>query len=139
MFENKQKPTLKGSIDSCNSFNCYTEPESCKSPIHTLPRTCNSCFLELPPIIIVQPCDTQPRIYWYATDKIDSFIWVVNKGCCIMKVLIAEAGCKPPLTDTILPGQAKLFSSNCFKKFAIECCECRPVKCLGMAKIIVKN
>jgi hypothetical protein len=107
---------------------------------HPHPQTGDSCFFELPPIAIDQPCDSHPRVYWQATDDVDAFIWINNKGRCIMKVLIAESGCTPPITDNVFPGQSKLFSSNCLKKFAIECCECEPVNvnCLGIARIFVK-
>jgi len=48
MSENKPNPTLKGSIDSFSSVNRHTELQSYKSPIPTLPKTCDLSFFELP-------------------------------------------------------------------------------------------
>ena len=138
MSETEKKANSDKNISPSDLVKARTEAGYGKSSI-CHPQACDSCFLELPPIIIDQPCDTQPRVYWQATDDVDVFIWINNKGRCTMKVLLAEAGCAPPVTDTILPGQSKLFSSNCLKKFAIECRECEPIKCLGIAKFFVKN
>jgi len=146
MSDNDQKSSSKGgsdvsadtqkpSVEVADSSNTRPDSGSCKPSHH--PKKCD-CYFELPPIIIDQPCDTQPRTYWQAADIVKGFVWIVNKGRCTMKVAVAEAGGKPPLTDTILPCQSKLFSSDSLMGFAVECCGCDPVKCLGEAKVIVK-
>ncbi|MBP2663623.1 MAG: hypothetical protein H6Q71_1571 [Firmicutes bacterium] len=136
MSETEKKANFNETISPTDFVKDHTKARPC---IYSHPQSCASCFFELPLITIAQPCDAQPRVYWQATDDVDIFIWINNKGHCTMKVLLAEAGCKSPITDTVLPGQTKLFSSNCLRKFAIECCKCESVKCLGIAKFFVKS
>ena len=134
MKDNGQKPNLEGGIDMSDSVE--TRLDDIFKPVHPK-KEFEPCFFEFPPIIIDQPCDNRPRLYWQAADPVNGFVWIANRGRCVMKVCIEQAG-KPPLIDHIAPGQTKLFSSEHLKGLSVECVGCEPVKCCGEAKLLVK-
>jgi len=140
MGDTNQTPGLQGGSNKPDCVEQRFEISSWKFLDHEIAAP--SPFV-LPPIKIDQPCDNITRSYWQASDSVDGFVLITNKGSCAMKVTIEQADGIPPLTDVILPCQTELFSSKKLTGLSVFCSGCSDpaivLKCLGEAKVIVKN
>jgi len=142
MYDSDKESTFKKGNDTSDSMEARTEV--CSFLSSAMKSRCQSNFPELAILNIDQPCDNKARTYWQAADPVNGFVFIANKGRCVIKVIIAQFGDRTPLLDTILPCQSKLFSSTQLKGFMAECipnvCDSSVnLKCLGEAIVILNS